>query len=312
MAGFEHHPLVAIAGPTGSGKSELSLAIAREFGGEIVNYDSVQMYRSFDIGSAKVPLPERRGIVHHLIDVVDPCSEMTAGQFAREASQVLADVTARKKLPVLAGGTGFYLRALLDGLSPAPVKDAGLRERLVDLAERRPGALSRFLRRFDPPAAARIHGNDRQKLIRAVEIVLLAREPVSQVQARKRIGLRGYSVLKIGLLPDRPLLHERLNQRTDWMFRHGLLEETRALLEGGVPMSARPMLSLGYKQAVAVLCGTLTLAAAISECQTRTRQYAKRQITWFRADHDVRWFAGFGSECRVQEEVLEAIRGWLR
>lgn len=312
MPAAEHHPLIAVVGPTGSGKTELSLAIAREFYGEIVNYDSVQMYRGFDVGSAKLPLSDRQGIPHHLIDVVDPCAEMTAGQFAREASQILANVTAREKLPVLAGGTGFYLRALLDGLSPVPVQDAGLRQRLILVARRRPGALSRFLRRFDRSAASRIHVNDRQKLIRAVEISLLARQPTSQVQARQRTPLSGYSALKIGVLPDRSQLHSQLNLRTEWMFRHGLLDETRALLDSGVPPTAKPMLSLGYKQAIAVLSGTQALADAISECQTRTRQYAKRQITWFRAERDVQWFAGFGSESRIQAEVIAAVRARLR
>jgi len=312
MPAFEHHPLVAVVGPTGSGKSELSLAIARAFCGEIVNYDSVQMYRGFDVGSAKLPLSDRRAIPHHLIDVVDPGADMTAGQYAREANKILADVAVREKLPVLAGGTGFYLRALLDGLSPAPMRDAGLRQRLIRVVQRRPGALFRFLRRFDPSAAARIHANDRQKLIRAVEISLLAREPPSHVQARKRTPLTGYAALKIGLLPERSQLHDRLNLRTEWMFGHGLLEETRALLDAGVPPTAKPMMSLGYKQAIAVLSGTLALADAVSECQTRTRQYAKRQITWFRAERDVQWFAGFGSESRLQTEVLDAVRAWLR
>jgi tRNA dimethylallyltransferase len=311
MPASEGHPLVAVVGPTGSGKSELSLAIAREFCGEIVNYDSIQMYRGFDIGSAKPSLSDRQGVPHHLIDVVDPCADMTAGEFAREASQILAGVTERGKLPLLAGGTGFYLRALLDGLSPAPAQDAGLRQRLIRVAHGRPGALSRFLRRFDPSAAARIHANDHQKLIRAVEISLLACQPTSQVQARERTSLTGYATFKIGLLPDRSQLYNRLNLRTEWMFGHGLIDETRALMDSGVPPAAKPMLSLGYKQAIAVLSGAQTLAAAISECQTRTRQYAKRQITWFRAERDVHWFAGFGSDSRLQRESLDAIRAWL-
>jgi tRNA dimethylallyltransferase len=307
----ELYSLVAIAGPTGSGKSELALAIAREFNGEIVNYDSVQMYRGFDIGSAKLSVPDRQGIPHHLIDIVDAGSEMTAGQFAREATYILAGVSARGKLPVLAGGTGFYLRALLDGLSPAPVRNVQLRERLIRMTERRPGALLRFLKRFDPAAASRIHANDRQKLIRAVEISMQAREPASQVQAGTRSGLRGYRVLKIGLLPDRRQLHHKLNVRTEWMFRHGLLEETQRLLDAGIPPTAKPMLSLGYKQAAAVLLGKETLSGAISECATRTRQYAKRQITWFRSERDIRWFAGFGSESGIQQEVIRTLDEWL-
>jgi tRNA dimethylallyltransferase len=292
------HPLVAVVGPTGAGKSELALAIAEQFSGEIVNFDSVQMYRGFDLGSAKLTPAERRGIPHHLIDIAEASFDLTAGAFAEMASQVLAGITARGKLPVLAGGTGFYLRALLNGLSPAPPRD---------LVLRRPAALHRFLRRFDPVAAARIHANDHQKLIRAAEMTLLSRQPASVLQAQERKALEGYAVLKIGLAPERLQLHQRLNQRAEWMFANGLLEETRELLNAGVASDAKPMLSLGYKQAVAVIAGNLPLVDAIHECQTRTRQYAKRQITWFRAEHDVCWLHGFGSDTRMQAEALRLV-----
>jgi tRNA dimethylallyltransferase len=269
------------------------------------------MYRGFDLGSAKLPLALRRGIPHHLIDVADAGADITAGQFSRMARQVMADVTARGKLPVLAGGTGFYLRALLDGLSPAPQRDEALRQRLTNLAERRSAGLHRFLRRFDPAAAARIHPNDHQKLIRAVEISLLARQPASAVQAQDRTPLEGYNVLKIGLSPERAQLHERLNERTEWMFANGLLQETRRLLEAGTAPDAKPMLSLGYKQAAAALSCSQTLADAVQECQARTRQYAKRQITWFRAERGVHWIHAFGSEAGAQQEALRLVREWL-
>lgn len=298
-------PLIAVVGPTGAGKSDLALRIAQERGGEVVNFDSVQMYRGFDIGSAKVPVEERRGIPHHLIDVADPADEMTAGEFARLARAVLEDIRQRGKLPVLVGGTGFYLRALLMGLSPAPERDEGLRERLSGL--RNAGALHRFLRRFDPAAAARIHPNDRQKLIRAVEMSMLAQRPASAVQAENRTGLSGYRTLLIGLTPAREALRERLNRRSEWMFAHGLVEETRGLMAAGVPSGAKPMLSLGYKQAAAVIEERMSVAEAVVECQARTRQYAKRQLTWFRAEAGVQWVNGFGAEAAVQDAALELV-----
>jgi tRNA dimethylallyltransferase len=302
------HPLVVVLGPTGAGKSELGLAIADRFAGEVVNFDSVQMYRGFDLGSAKLTPGERRGIPHHLIDVAEAAFAITAGAFSQMARPELAGITTRGKLPVLVGGTGFYLRALLNGLSPAPTRDLQLRQRLMDLEQRRPAALHRFLRRFDPVAAARIHANDRQKLIRAVEITLLARQPASVLQAQERKALEGYAILKIGLAPERSQLHQRLNQRTEWMFANGLLEETRQLLNAGVASDAKPMMSLGYKQAVAVVAGNLPFADAVRECQTRTRQYAKRQITWFRAERDVCWLHGFGSDSLIQAEALRFVR----
>lgn len=305
------HPLIAVVGPTGSGKTELSLTLSQAFSGEIVNYDSVQMYSGFDVGTAKLPPAQRLGIPHHLIDIADTRSEVTAGLFAQHARSVLAEIRSRGNLPVLVGGTGFYLRALLDGLSPAPHRAEDLRHRLKSLAGRRPSALVRFLRRFDPIAASRIHPNDLQKMIRAVEITMVSRQPVSALQARERQPLEGFSALKLGLLPGRSQLHSHLNRRTEWMFSNGLLEETRHLLNTGVARDAKAMQSLGYKQALNVIYGAQPLTAAISECQTRTRQYAKRQITWFRSEHDVKWLEGFGSDPHIQQEALRLTQEWL-
>lgn len=297
--------LVAIIGPTGAGKSELALTLAEAFQGEIVNFDSIQVYRRLDIGSAKIPPSERRGIPHHMLDILEVTDELTAGAFARQARIVLRDISGKGGLPVLVGGTGFYLRALLQGLSPAPDRDETLRAKL---AERPPGVLHRFLRRRDPASARRIHPNDGQKLIRAVEMIVLAGRPASEMQAAPRHGLEGYSVIRIGLAPERSALRSRLDKRTARMFKSGLLDETAALLQDGVPPHTKALQSLGYKQAVAYLAGRMTLQAAIEDCQVKTRQYAKRQMTWFRAEGNVFWLPGFGSDHEIQQQAIECLR----
>jgi len=293
------YPLIAIVGPTGSGKSELALRIAARFNGEIMNCDSVQVYAGLDVGSAKTPLTERGEVPHHLFDVLPPSDEMTAGEYARRAAAVLEEIRSRGALPVIAGGTGFYLRALLDGLSPAPQRNPELRERLISLAQRRPEALYRFLKKRDPDAAARIHPNDHQKLMRAIEIAGQAKEP--------RRGLQGFRVLKIALNPPREALYDKLNRRSAWMFENGLLAETEALLASGVSTTARSLATLGYRQALAVLTDGMSKEAAVTECQVRTRQYAKRQMTWFRAEADLHWLNGFGSDETVRFEANELV-----
>jgi tRNA dimethylallyltransferase len=304
-------PLVAVVGPTASGKSEIALTMAETFGGEIINFDSVQIYRDFNIGSAKLPVAARRGVPHHLLDVVGLEREVTAGAFAEMARNVLRDLRKRSQLPVFVGGTGFYLRALLEGLSPAPGRDPTLRERLSKVEKRRPGALYRFLTRHDPLAASRIHAKDSQKLIRAVEMTVLGRQPASATQNQPRKSLQGYAVLKIGLMPERSQLYKIIDSRSRRMFESGLVEETRALLDWGVSEEAKPLGTLGYKQAAAVVAGRVSLEEAIRECQLRTRQYAKRQLTWFRADPEVQWLAGFGSDPGIREQALEKAREFL-
>lgn len=298
-----------VLGPTGAGKSELSIALAEAFKGEIVNCDSIQVYRGLDIGSAKQSLEQRRAIPHHLIDILDADQELTAGAYSRAATQVISQIHTREGLPIVTGGTGFYLRALLDGLSPAPMRDEKVRERLRKVARRRPGALHRLLRRFDADAAARIHPNDLQKLIRAIEMMWLARQPVTTTQSRPREALLGVSVLKIGLAPDRKLLYQRLNERAAWMFHNGLLEETERLLRSRP--EAKPLQSLGYRQAVKVLRGRMEIEQAIAECQTKTRQYAKRQMTWFRKETGVHWLRGFGSDPAIQDEAIARLAEFL-
>jgi tRNA dimethylallyltransferase len=298
-------PIVTVLGPTGAGKSELGLALAEASDGEIMNCDSIQVYRGFQIGSAKVPAEARRGIPHHLIDILSPDQELTAGAYSHLARTVLDDLRAKRKVPIVVGGTGFYLKALLDGLSPAPGRDERLRARLGDIASREPLVLHRLLRRRDPTAAARIHPNDHQKLIRAIELTLLAGRSATEMQSLPRDALQSVSVLKIGLTPERLLLYERLNQRSAHMFENGLIAETQGMLDAGVSAGAKPLQSLGYKQAVNVITNQMTLCDAIQECQTKTRQYAKRQITWFRREPAVNWLTGFGDEEQIQQQALE-------
>ncbi len=300
MPQLTHSSLVAVVGPTGSGKSTLALAIARAYGGEIVNFDSVQVYRGLNIGSAKTPPEQRGGIRHHLLDVVSPLEDFTAATFAARARECLAEMASRRALPVLVGGTGFYLRSLLDGLSPAPAGNPELRRRLSGSR-----ALHRFLRRVDPAAAARIHPNDRQKLMRAIELALAVSSPAP------RRGLEGFRVLKIGLNPDRVQLCDRLNVRCQAMFESGLVQETRALMESGIPASAKGLQSLGYKQTVAVIEGRMSLEEAIADVQTKTRQYAKRQMTWFRHERGVQWLDGFGEEAELRQRAMAMVDAFL-
>jgi tRNA dimethylallyltransferase len=304
-------PLPVVLGPTGSGKSELALSLAQALQGEIVNCDSIQLYKGLNVGSAKLPAEARRGIPHHLLDVIAPDQELTAGAYARLARQAISQIRANGRIAIVAGGTGFYLKALLEGLSPAPPRDVQLRRRLAAISERRPAALHRFLRIHDPLAAQRIHPNDRQKLIRAVELIVVARRPATQIQSLPRDRLQGFAVLKLGLMPDRDLLYRRLDERSAALFSTGLLEETQALLDAGLSADAKALQSLGYKQAVDLLAGHLTLEHAIRECQIRTRQYAKRQLTWFRADREVYWLPGFGSESAIQTEALAHVETFL-
>ncbi len=304
-------PLIAVLGPTGSGKSHLALALSQEFNGEIVNFDSVQVHRGLDIGSAKLSQAERRGVPHHLIDVITPTEQLTAGAYARLARPVLEQIRQRGSLPILAGGTGLYLRALLEGLSPAPERNELFRARLSALAARRPATLHRYLAHRDPTSAGQIHPNDHQKLIRAIELIRLGGEPASAIQSQPREPLQGFAVLKIGLSPDREQLYAHVSRRTSHMFEGGLLEETNALLETGVPPESKALQSLGYRQAIGVLREGMPVGEAILECQTKTRQYAKRQFTWFRAERGVLWLAGFGSDPGIQAAALSQARQFL-
>jgi tRNA dimethylallyltransferase len=304
-------PLIAIVGPTGSGKSELAMRVAEEYGGEIVNCDSLQVYRHLDIGTAKVPPAERRGIPHHLFDILEPDEVFTAGGYAQRARAVLGEIRARHALPIVVGGTGLYLRALLEGLFPGPSRDEGLRARLALREARRAGGLHRLLSRFDPQAARRIHPADVHKLIRAVEVRLLTRRPVTAWIAEGRERLKGFRVLKMGLNPPRQALYERLDARCQEMFEAGLVEEVRQILARGLPADAKPLQSHGYRQAVEVLAGELSGKEALYYAQRNTRRYAKRQWTWFRREPEVVWIEGFGSQPEAQAAALGLVRGFL-
>ena len=299
--------MIVIAGPTGSGKSSLAIEVALRYGGEILNCDSVQIYRHFDVGSAKIPVEERRGVAHHLIDIAEPDEVFTAGDYARAARRTAAEVSGRGRVPVVAGGTGFYLRAFLEGLAEAPARDEALRRRLGKREERRAGSLHRILRRLDRAAAGRIHPKDVQKTVRAVEACLLARRPLSEQWASGRAPIEDFRVLRVVLNPGRAALRARLDEWLREVFARGLVEETRRILAMGYPASAKPFESLGYRQALEVVRGTLTEAEALEAAQVATRQYAKRQVTWFRREPGAKWFEGFGDEAGVQAAVL----GWL-
>jgi tRNA dimethylallyltransferase len=299
-------PLLVIAGPTGSGKSALAMALALEFGGEIISCDSVAVYREFEIGTAKPSRQERERVPHHLIDMVAPDAWFTAGDYARRARAAAREISAGGRLPIVCGGTGLYLRAMLEGLAEAPARDEALRERLR--RRRLPGALWRLLRRIDPDSAARIHPNDEPKLIRAIEVSATAAQPMSRLLDQGRDALEGYRVLRLGLSPERALLYERINLRCARMFEEGLVEETRRLLERyGAEVFA--MRSLGYRQAACYVRGECSLDEAIAAAQQGHRNYAKRQLTWFRREPEMRWLEDFGEVAAPCAATM--VREWL-
>jgi tRNA dimethylallyltransferase len=298
--------LIVILGPTASGKTGLSLRLAERFQGEIVSCDSVAVYREFEIGTAKPTQEERARVPHHLIDAAAPADLVTAGDYSRLARQAIQEINARGHLPIVVGGTGLYLRALLEGLFAGPPRSEELRARLrVRGEERGPQYLHRLLRRLDPKAAQSIHSNDVAKVIRALEVSITARAPMTQMWQEGREPLRGFRILRIGLNPDREALYARINARAREMFSAGLIDEARALL-ARYP-TARPLTSLGYKQAIQHVRGELTLEEAITAAEQGHRNYAKRQITWFRREPQVEWFAGFGSDPEVQQAIQEWI-----
>jgi tRNA dimethylallyltransferase len=303
--------LVALAGPTGCGKSELALQLAGRFDGEVVNCDSLQIYRFFNIGTAKLPEASRRSIPHHLIDIANPDELFTAGDFARVGRPILNEIAGRRRVPVVTGGTGFYLRALLDGLAPGPQRDETLRARLLERETKRPGSIHRLLRKFDPPTAARIHPNDTPKVMRALEICLSARKTATEVFAVGRDALQGFRVLKIGLFPNREQLYQRLESRMEGMFSAGLIDETASILALGYSPDSKPFESIGYKQALQTVQGELSPKDALFYATRDTRRYAKRQMTWFRQDRGMEIFSGFGDDPAVVEQVIERVRRFL-
>ncbi len=316
---LQRDPLVVVVlGPTASGKTALALAIARRFGGEIVNCDSVAMYHEFEIGTAKPSAAERAEVPHHLVDCVDPLADVSAGEYARQARQILREIALRetasgenvqrRHLPIVSGGTGLYLRALIEGLFPGPQRSEELRKKLRARAgERGTEHLHRILRRLDASAAKRIHANDVPKVIRAIEVCLSSRQPsrrtsrlnMTELWQQGREPLRGFRILRLGLNPEREVLYARINQRAVKMFDDGLIAETERLLEK-YGEQARPLASLGYRQAVQLLRGELDRESALAAAQQAHRNYAKRQFTWFRREPDVHWLNGFGDDPAIR------------
>jgi tRNA dimethylallyltransferase len=303
-------PLVAIVGPTASGKSSLAVALALKCGGEILACDSTQVYRGFDIGTAKPTVEERGGVPHHLLDLVDPNFPFTAGEYRARAVAVLEDLRTRGRLPILTVGTGLYLRALLEGLADAPARSEELRARLEAGANAHSlQYLHRVLRRLDPEAALRIGSRDRPKMIRAIEICLLTGRPVTDVHRSGRTPLEGYHPIKIGLDPPRAALYSRIERRVHTMLDRGWLDEVAGLFRSGVPQNAKPFDFIGYSELRAHLEGTVTLAAATKAISQATRRYAKRQMTWFRKEPVVQWLPGFGDDPQVAAAAEQLLTG---
>lgn len=303
--------LVVVLGPTASGKTALSLTLAERFHGEIVNCDSVAMYRAFEVGTAKPSLAERHRAPHHLLDFVEPTAYFTAGEYARIGRQVLAEIRCRENLPIVVGGTGLYLRALLDGLFPGPQRSEELRGRLRRRAAQKGSAyLHRLLKHLDRESAHKIHFNDAPKVIRAIEVCLAARRKMSDMWRAAREPLQGFRILRLGLNPEREALYDRINSRALRIFQAGLVEETRRLLES-YGENARPLGSLGYKQAMQFIRDEINQTAALQAAQQAHRNYAKRQMTWFRREPDVVWLEGFGDHNRIQEAAIQLVKEHL-
>jgi len=297
--------VVAVLGPTATGKSALGLAIAERFGGEIVNCDSTAVFRGFDIGTDKVAEDDRRGIPHHLIDIADPTEEYTAAHYARDASAVIRDIHARQRLPVLVGGTGFYYRALTRGLFPGPGRDADLRGRLERVAARRgPEALHRMLQRVDAESALRIQPRDVKRMVRALEVYFLTGRPLTDHFAETQPPMPDVEFVAVAVRLPAAAISERVTRRVDEQFARGLLDEMRGLLARGVPERARPFGGLVYRQAIEHLHGVRDEAATRALIAQENRRYARRQLIWFRKEPGLTWFDGPGESAETTAAVL--------
>ncbi|HSC27055.1 MAG TPA: tRNA (adenosine(37)-N6)-dimethylallyltransferase MiaA [Vicinamibacterales bacterium] len=300
--------LVAIVGPTATGKSSLGIALARRFGGEIVSCDSTAVYRGFDIGTDKVPTSDREGVPHHMIDVADPSEEYSAARYAREAAEAIRGIDARGRLPILVGGTGLYYRALTRGLFPGPGRDAALRARLERIADRRgPGSLHRWLQRVDRASAGRIQPRDRKRLIRALEVYLLTGRPLTRHFADTEPPLPEYDVAAFALRIPAELTAERVARRVDAQFERGLLDEIRRLLAAGVPDTAHPFTGLVYRQALEHLRGVRDEHATRELIVRENRRYARRQLIWFRKEPNLQWIDAAGEREDARHQVARAL-----
>ena len=301
--------LIAVLGPTATGKSALGIALAERFNGEIINCDSTAVYRGFDIGTDKVPLEQRRGIPHHLIDIADPTDEYTAAQFARDAAAAVSDIHGRGKLPILVGGTGFYYRALTRGLFPGPGKDAELRARLEAIARKKGvETLHRMVSRVDPESGLRIQPRDLKRLVRALEVYFQTGKPLT-AHFEDTVSPLGADVVvgAVALRMPAPWLADRLARRVDEQFEAGLIDEIRSLLASGVPEDARPFGGLVYRQAVDYLKGVRDEAATRALIAQENRKYARRQLIWFRKEPNLVWFDGPGTNAEVQDSVIREL-----
>lgn len=306
----ERSPVIAVVGPTASGKSTLAIELALALGGEIINCDSVQVYQGIQIATAKVSLEERRGVPHHLLDFVPPNINYTAGEWAREALAKIQEIESRGHLPILVGGTGLYLRALRSPFFPSPQTDENLRRRLNQLREQR-GAehLYGLLKRLDPGSAAELNPRDWPRVQRAIEVCVQTGQPMSEQKTnRPQAGKNVQQLRTIVLNPERAELYRRINARTEQHYEAGLVDEVKTLLAQGVPAKSNALGAHGYRRVVEHLEGTRDLPSAIEQTKQDVRNYAKRQLTWFRREPRAEWFDGFGEENRTQGAVLEALR----
>jgi tRNA dimethylallyltransferase len=303
MAGLTPR-LLAIVGPTATGKSALGIAMAGRFGGEIVSCDSTAVYRGFDIGTDKVPRSEQRGIPHHMVDVVDPTEEYSAARYARDAAAVIRDITSRGKLPILVGGTGLYYRALTRGMFEGPGRDEPLRRRLERVAARRgPRALHRWLGRVDPASAERIQVPDVKRLVRALEVWIVTGRPLTEHFADTASPLADYQVIAVALRIPEEQTSERVARRVDAQFEQGLLDEMRTVLARGVPETALPFTGLVYRQALEHLHGVRDEAQTRELIVRENRKYSRRQLIWFRKEPNLRWIHAAGERAKTQDEV---------
>jgi tRNA dimethylallyltransferase len=305
--------VVAILGSTTTGKSALALALAERFGGEIVSCDSTAVYRGFDIGTDKVGVAQRKGIPHHLIDVVEPEEEYTAARYARDAAAAIRGIYTRGRLPILAGGTGFYYRALTRGLFPGPARDPALRQRLERTASRRGVQfVHRMLQRVDPPSACRIQPNDLKRVIRALEVFFLTGRPLTAHFSETASLLPEVDVVGLAVRLPAAAISERVTRRVDEQFERGLLDEIRGLLARGVPETARPFGGLVYRQALEHLHGVRDLAATRALIAQENRRYARRQVIWFRKESNLEWLDGPGESRATMDAAIERVERRLR